>query len=244
MRPVILIPRYSEPKENQIMSYSGTIPMDVNPSVRKAVGELTTLLSEYGYTPHMTASICAYVAREGTVTGAPGLDAADEADASMVFEAELEPVDYDIPAWERDRSVTIDVELAARGEHPFPFDPDSVTTGEFPPVVIEPAEADAPDASPHATFPGTSTLAERRASNGRIMATATLIGAALALPSACHRLAFPATEPAVEAARFEPSEADWEDYRHWSEELERLQDMRDFYAAHPLSEFNALRDDA
>src|SRR4051812_20892025 len=76
------------------------VPFHASPSVRKALGELATLLEDYRYSQHARESICAHVAREGTVTGAPGLEAEDEADASMVYEAELTPVPFDSPAWD------------------------------------------------------------------------------------------------------------------------------------------------
>ncbi len=103
------------------MSIVASLPLHVSPSVRKALGELSTLLEDYHYSQHARESICAYVAREGTVTGAPGLDAEDEADASWVFENELEPVPFDSEAWDRDQGVIFDVELLIAGNHPWPL---------------------------------------------------------------------------------------------------------------------------
>ena len=54
-------------------------------SDRRAQGD------DYGYHPHAREAICSYVAREGTVAGAPGLDPGDEADAEIVFEGFVEP---------------------------------------------------------------------------------------------------------------------------------------------------------
>src|SRR5262245_13684975 len=137
--------------------------MDVNPSVRKAVGELAILLDEYGYSPCVRESICRYTAANGTPTGAPGLDREDEHDAEMVFVAELEPVPFDSDAWDRDTSVTLDVPMLLDGTHPFPL---PCEWNDLPPEWDDeplPAESDAPDASPHCRFPGVATVAERRA---------------------------------------------------------------------------------
>jgi hypothetical protein len=81
------------------MVHCAAIPSDVNPAVRPALDALAVLLTDYHYSAHATTLIVAYVAAEGTLAGAPGLDAEDEADAEMVFVAELEPVAYDAPDW-------------------------------------------------------------------------------------------------------------------------------------------------
>src|SRR5438270_568584 len=76
------------------MSHCAAIAMDVNPSVRKAAGELATLLDDYHYSPHARDRIVRYTIANGTPSGCPELDREDEADASMGFEAELEPVPF------------------------------------------------------------------------------------------------------------------------------------------------------
>jgi hypothetical protein len=115
-----------------------SIPLHVSPSVRKALGELATLLRDYHYSEHAVGRIVAHTAREGTPTGCPELDREDEQDASEVFVAELEPVGLDSPAWDVDAgAVYLDVDLIVRGEHPFPIDPDADDTGEFPPSPLE-----------------------------------------------------------------------------------------------------------
>jgi hypothetical protein len=108
--------------------------MDVNPSVRKAVGELATLLDEYGYSPCAREAIVRYTVANGTPSGCPALDREDEHDASMVFEAELEPVPFDSPAWDRDGGVYLDVALLAENRHPTPFpaEPPDVGYGQAP----------------------------------------------------------------------------------------------------------------
>ena len=53
----------------------------------------------------------------------------------------------------------------------------------------------------------------------------------------------PAISGGCDPIPFEPSAEDLAEYGAWSDELERVQQARDWYAAHPLGEFNALRDD-
>jgi hypothetical protein len=192
------------------MSYSGTIPMDVNPSVREALGELATLLRDYHYSEHAVGRILAHTAAHGTPTGAPELDREDEADAEMVFVAELEPVPFDHESWDRE-DVFLDVRLLADGTHPFPMpdadegagplpeppdvrdphdwpddDDDAIGVEEL--VPSSPAKAD-PDAEPPADWEGSAAA-----------------GWALALPPISG--GSPDDGPG-----FVPSDEDWADYR-------------------------------
>jgi len=77
---------------------------------------------------------------------------------------------------------------------------------------------DAPDADPAIRFPGVASLAER-------LGIAPIAGGS------------PEAEP------FEPTAEDLADYSRWSAELDARRDSIDFYARHPLGEFNALRTD-
>jgi hypothetical protein len=120
--------------------------VDVNPVIRRALGELSTLLEDYHYSQHARERIVAYTAREGTPTGCPELDPEDDHDAEMVFVAELPEIPFDSPAWDRE-DVFLDVRMLAAGVHPLPF-------GDGP---------DAPDADPQFAFPGIAPLAERLA---------------------------------------------------------------------------------
>jgi hypothetical protein len=121
--------------------HAPSIPLHVSPSVRKAVAELGVLLDEYGYSPTIRESICRYTAANGTPTGAPGLDPEDEHDAELVFVAELEPVPFDSPAWDRDTSVILDAGMLADGTHPFPIptvgDDDRAEPDDFAAAALE-----------------------------------------------------------------------------------------------------------
>ena len=101
------------------MCHSLTVPMDVNPGVRRALVELSTLLEDDHYSEHAKGRILAYTAREVTPTGYPELDPEDEHDAEMVFVAELPEVPSDSPAWDRE-DMAMDAGLLAEGRHPWP----------------------------------------------------------------------------------------------------------------------------
>jgi hypothetical protein len=112
------------------MSHSASIAKDVNPQIARAAAEVGILLDDYHYSPHARDRIVRYTIAHGTPTGCPELDREDEADASAVFEAELEPVPFDSPAWDRDGGVYLDVPSLIDGTHPLPFaepEPDEAT---------------------------------------------------------------------------------------------------------------------
>jgi hypothetical protein len=96
------------------------IPLYVSPSVQGALEQLGILLDDYHYSPHARGRILAYTAANGTPTGCPELDREDEADAGMVFEESLEPVDFGSVAWDRSQDVLFDMEMLIEGNHPFP----------------------------------------------------------------------------------------------------------------------------
>jgi hypothetical protein len=81
------------------MFHCATIPTDVNPALRPALDGLAGLLTNYHYSAHAASRIVAYVAAEGTLAGAPGLDPEDEPVAETTFVNGLEPVGFDDPAW-------------------------------------------------------------------------------------------------------------------------------------------------
>ena len=96
------------------------VPMYVSPERGEALRQLDILLEDYDYSPTARAEVLEYVAREGTPSGCPSLDPEDEADAEMVYVGSLGDVPYDSPAWHRDRGVTFDAALLAKGIHPWP----------------------------------------------------------------------------------------------------------------------------
>ncbi len=198
------------------MSIVASLPLHVSPSVRKALGELSTLLEDYHYSQHARESICAYVAREGTVTGAPGLDAEDEADASWVFENELEPVPFDSEAWDRDQGVIFDVELLIAGNHPWPLVQDQDDDRTRP-------DFDASRRAIAASDPLPAELPE-----------------SFRLPSEWNDEPLPPIRGGSdEAEPFEPGPDDLADYAAWSEELDRRRRTIAY-----LDGFNAVRNDA
>jgi hypothetical protein len=96
------------------------IPLYVSPSVKGALEQLGVLLDDYHYSPHCRGRILAYAAAHGTPTGCPELDREDEADASMVFEESLEPVDFSSEAWDQYQDVLFDSRMLIEG-HPWPL---------------------------------------------------------------------------------------------------------------------------
>jgi hypothetical protein len=128
----------------------------------------------------------AYTAREGTPTGCLEFDPEDEADATEVYVAELEPVGLDSDAWDRDAgAVYLDVELLSLGTHPFPYNLDADDTGEFPPAPLE-AIADA----------------DRSIPAGAVLVPPELEALAAALPP-------------ISGGSPTPTEADRRDFEHW-----------------------------
>lgn len=185
------------------------VPFDVNPSLAIALDDLASILRDYHYSEHAVGRIVAYTARQGTPSGCPELDPEDECDAEAVYVEGLPEVPMDSPAWDREDAFLV-VEWLAAGVHPLPFaaEPDD-DTGEWP----VPAEADAPDASPHARFPGIASLAER-----------------MALPP-------------LSGGSPEPTAEDLSDYGAWSEDLDRRREMLSWYERNPIEAFNAVRPD-
>jgi hypothetical protein len=131
-----------------------SIPLHVSPSVRKALGELATLLRDYHYSEHAVGQVVAYTAREGTPTGSPYLDREDEADAEAVYVAELEPVDLASDAWDRDTSVIFDAAMLADGSHPWPIpvtgdddptEPDDFAAAALEDLALPPVAGGSPD---------------------------------------------------------------------------------------------------
>jgi hypothetical protein len=92
----------------------------VSPSVRHAADAVAVLLKDYDYTPHARDRVVLWIRAHGTPTGCPELDREDEADASAVFEAELEPVPYDSPMWDKYEDVCLDARMLIEG-HPWPI---------------------------------------------------------------------------------------------------------------------------
>jgi hypothetical protein len=109
-----------------------SVPLHRNPSLRPGLAALVEWLTEGDYTAHAIGRILDHTAVEGTPTGAPCLDPADEYGASSVFCDALDLVPYSADAWSFD-DVYLDARMLADGVHPFPFGP-------------EPDSADAPDA--------------------------------------------------------------------------------------------------
>jgi hypothetical protein len=94
-----------------------TIPSDVKSAIRPALGVLAETLTDRHYSAFAATRIVAYVASEGTVTGAPGMEPEDEAAAEFAFVSALEPVPFDDARWGED----LDVES---GCEPLPELPD------------------------------------------------------------------------------------------------------------------------
>ena len=116
-----------------------------NPALRPAVGALIEFLLERDYTTSARWAIADHAAVHGTLAGSL-IEPEDEEAAEALFVAAMPAVPLDSPAWGRE-DVFLDVAMLAAGTHPLPF-------GEGP---------DAPDADAHRRFPGTPSLAERRA---------------------------------------------------------------------------------
>jgi hypothetical protein len=127
------------------------VPIHVNPRVAAAATELALTLEDLHYSRHYIDLIIRHAAATGTLAGS-AIDPEDEAvaEAAFVDALDAEPVPYDSPAWD-DESVILDVRMMIDGTHPSPFAEGPV------------GDHDAPDASPHARFPGVATLAQRRA---------------------------------------------------------------------------------
>jgi hypothetical protein len=97
------------------------VPLYASPSVRHAADAVAVLLRDYDYTPHARDRVVLWIRAHGTPTGCPELDREDEADAEMVFVAELEEVPFDSEAWDRDTGVLFDAAMLADGTHPWPI---------------------------------------------------------------------------------------------------------------------------
>jgi hypothetical protein len=211
-------------KEFQIMGHSTTIPLHVSPSVRKALRELDTLLEDYHYSPHARGQIVAHTAREGTPTGCAYLDREDEADASMVFESELEPVPYDSDVWDRDTGVLFDAAMLAEGNHPWPLVQDCSDDRTIPPDAdLLPPELDPDDDDGDLVV---ETIVVRPVCGGSEEAEPYE-------PTAEDLRDYSAWSAELDARRNAVE-------RSWREMIER---SRAWYAANPLAEFNRLRTD-
>jgi hypothetical protein len=113
------------------MSRMSGIPFDVNPQIRTALVQLSILMDDYHYSQHAKERILAYTALHGTPSLCPELDVEDEADAELIFVAELPAIPYDSPAWDDDGSVILDMPMLWTGTHPYPLmdpsEPDEAT---------------------------------------------------------------------------------------------------------------------
>jgi hypothetical protein len=185
-----------------------SIRLYVSPSVRRALGVLATLLEDCHYSRHARESICGHVAREGTLAGAPGLDPGDEADAEMVFVAELESAPFDSEAWDRDQGVLFDAEMLAEGTHPWPI----------------PAVGD-----DDRTIPPDAELEDYAAWDARQERLMEEIRALRPISGGAP----------VDGPPYDPTPEDLADFAAWSDAVA----MRRWYDEHPLSEFNAVRND-
>lgn len=99
-------------------------------------------LFNIGYGGRQADAIVAYLQREGTLAGAPCLDATSEAIVERAYVAALPAVPFDDAAWGSDDDLD-DLDLVV------PIDPDGPgpdlageeePTGEYPPVPVEPPD--------------------------------------------------------------------------------------------------------
>jgi hypothetical protein len=93
-----------------------------NPFTIPARAVLADWLIDRHYSAHAREAITGHVAMHGTLAGSM-IEPEDEGEATEVFISAIPAIDFDDPVWGRDDAVIIDVELAGRGEHPWPYGP-------------------------------------------------------------------------------------------------------------------------
>ena len=172
-----------------------TVRLHRNPALLPGAAALMAWLLEQNYSQVIREAIGRHVHTHGELAGAVAaglLDREDEATATEVFIDALPDVPADSPAWEVP-DVILDVELLLAGVHPWPF--------TLTPPELEPDDFDGPDV-PDAGRSWSSHLAELIAT-GRTAAPPPISGGS------------------PDAAPFEPSPADLQDYAEWSAELDR-----------------------
>ncbi len=178
-----------------------SVPFYRNPQLRPGLAALIEFLMDRGYDcSPVRWAIYEHAATRGTLEGSP-IDPEDMAAAEACFVDALEPVPSDSPAWD-DPAVYLDAESL--------LEADAGPDGDH----------DAPDADPHARFPGIATLAERRG---------------------------PAP---MSGGSPEDLDGDRRDFEAWLERVDRpyppadqIEEMRRWYARNPIDAFNAERTD-